>query len=157
MFEIKVEDSGVFELLDRIHAASSDMSPLMRELSAVLLDHTEQNLADQGRPHWAPLSQVTIDKRTKEGSWPGMIMQVSGQLAASYTPGSDAVSAWIGSNKPYAAIQNLGGITSPKSAFPNKRIPARQQIPVDADGALQHEALQDILKCLNDHLTSLNG
>lgn len=152
MFEVKVEDRAVMAALGRLEQSGRDMSPLMRAIRTELADQTEQNFADEGRPKWrllAPLAPSTIEYRKKRGSWPGMIMQDSGQLAASYTSGSDKDSAWIGSNKVYAAIQNLGGQAGRGH---HVNLPARPQVPVDIRGTLQPEAEDAILRLVNNYL-----
>lgn len=178
MFKIEIDDKSVMGFLDRLEHAGQDMSPVMRAIRTELLSQTEANLAAEGKPKWQPLKPSTIAARTKSGSWPGMIMQVSGQLAASYTPGSDAVSAWIGSNKKYAAIQNLGGkikhkggtryvkSASHKARFINNDfvgpvhgitgahdidIPARPSLPITPAGNLQPQTADAVLRLLTGH------
>jgi len=151
MFEIKIDDRAVMGFLARLEHAGQDMSPVMRAIRTELLSQTEANLAAEGGPKWQPLQPSTVAMRTKRGSWPGMIMQESGQLAASYTPGSDAVSAWIGSNKKYAAMQNLGGKTSPRSMIPNKVIAARPSLPITGAGNLQPQAVDAVTRLLIAH------
>lgn len=148
MFNVEVEDRQVNDLLNRLERDGRDMSSVMRAISAVLGSQTEANFGDEGRPAWRPLAESTIAARTKRGSWPGMIMQVSGRLAASYTTGSDAVSAWIGSNKKQAAIQNLGG----KAGRGHKTIiPARPQVPITPAGNLQPHATDAVVRLLVGH------
>ena len=68
--------------------------------------------------------------KKKTGHYPGQILQVSGQLALSITTQYDNNSAIIGSNKVYAAIQQLGG-----NAGKNKKvnIPARPYLNLNED------------------------
>lgn len=154
MYEIKIEDHGTLGVLGRIAKATRNTTPLSRSISAELLSHTEANLEAEGRPKWLGLKPSTIAARTKRGTWPGKIMQVSGQLAASYVAGYDAQSAWAGSNKVQAAIQNLGGRTGRGH---NTEIDPRPQLPIDAQGNLQPEAEEDVLGLANDYLANLIG
>ena len=64
----------------------------------------EENFAQEGRPKWMGLSPKTLKR--KKGD---KILQESGQLASSIQQGADRTSAFVGSNKVYAAIQNNGG------------------------------------------------
>jgi phage virion morphogenesis protein len=151
MFDVNIEDRQVMGLLDHLQRAGRDMSPVMRAISAELVSQTEANFQEEGRPKWQPLSESTIEARKKRGAWPGMIMQDSGQLAASYASGSDAVSAWIGSNKKQAAIQNLGG----KAGRGHKSIiPARPQVPITPAGNLQPQAVDAVVRLLTGHFAS---
>lgn len=106
---ISIVDGEVRKQLAGVAARSIDATELMAGISSVLLTETEANFAAQGQPQWADLAPSTIRKRTRRGSWPGMILQESGQLAASVTPFSTATEAGIGTNKAYARIQQLGG------------------------------------------------
>lgn len=109
MYEIKIEAGNASGTLGQIERGTREMTPLARSISVELSSQVEANFAAEGRPKWLGLKPSTIANRTRRGTWPGMIMQESGQLAASYMPGYDSDSAWIGSNKVYAAIQNFGG------------------------------------------------
>jgi len=154
MYEIKIEAKSALAVLAQMGQATRDTTPLARSISAEFRDQTEANLEAEGRPKWLGLKPSTIAARMKRGSWPGKIMQESGQLAASFTPGHDSNSAWIGSNKVYAAIQHAGG----KAGRGHKAtIEPRPSIPADAQGNLQPEAEQAILGLANDYLTNVIG
>ena len=71
------------------------------------MDSTEENFKEEGRPKWENLKDSTIKQRTKNNQWPGMILQISGQLASSVNTYYDNDSAVIGSNLDYAAIHQL--------------------------------------------------
>lgn len=154
MFELEINGKSVMDVLARAAHAMEDTSPLAADISNELLSHTEANLEAEGRPRWLGLSPVTIAKREKRGTWPGKIMQESGQLAASFTPGYDSDSAWIGSNKKYAAIQHAGGQAGRGRKV---KIEPRPAIPADAQGNLQPEAEQGILDVANHYLKTRIG
>lgn len=154
MYEIKIEDHGTLGVLGRIAQATRNTAPLARAISAELLSHTAANLEAEGRPKWLGLKPSTIAARTRRGTWPGKIMQASGQLAVSFTPGSDSDSAWIGSNKVYAAIQHAGGQAGRGHKV---TIEPRPSIPADAQGNLQPEAENAILGLANDYLARVIG
>lgn len=116
MFEIQVKDDGASAILGRIAAGLRNPTPLARAVAGTLETETERNFAAQGRPAWMGLAPATVKRRTKAGTWPGKILQVSGQLAASFATDYGRDYARIGSNKPQAAIQHFGG-TIERAAF----------------------------------------
>lgn len=145
MFEIKVDDKAVISVLDRLAATAHNMSPVMRMISQELAQQTEKNFAAEGRPKWMGIKP----RKGREG---GMILQDTGQLAASIFTSHDSMSATIGSNKVYAAIHQLGGKTGRGHKV---TMPARPFLPVDAQGQLQPEASENILGLVNDYLRSV--
>lgn len=158
MFEIKIDDKAVMSMLDRMAATAHNMSPVMSMIAQELERQTEKNFSAQGRPKWLGLKPSTIAMRTKRGTWPGMMLQVSsGGLASSIGSSHDAMSATVGSNKKHAAMQQLGGVTSPRSMIPNKVIAARPFLPIDAQGNLQPEAEENILGLVGDYLRRVAG
>jgi len=145
MFEIKIDDKAVMSSLDRLAATAHNMSPVMRMISHELAQQTEKNFAAEGRPKWLGIKP----RKGREG---GMILQGTGQLAASISTSHDSMSATIGSNKVYAAIHQLGGKTGRGHKV---TMPARPFLPVDAQGQLQPEASENILGLVNDYLRSV--
>lgn len=152
MYEVKIDGKAALAGLERYAHSLRDMTPLARSISTAFGSITDENFSLEGRPKWLGLKPSTIRQREKQGSWPGMILQVSGQLAASYTPGYDSNSAWIGSNKKYAAIHHSGGQAGRGL---KTKIEARPAIPVDAQGDLQPEAEVSIMGLANEYLRSI--
>ncbi|MEW6314138.1 MAG: phage virion morphogenesis protein [Pseudomonadota bacterium] len=149
MYEIKVEDRGVMDALNRLLARVEDMAPVMREISETLYDETMQNFEDEGRPAWEVLKPSTIKQREKHGYWPGRILQRRGELKAAVHPFYGADHAGVGVAKPYAAIHQFGG----QAGRGHKtEIPARPYLPVDVAGNLQAEARDSVLDALNRYL-----
>lgn len=109
MYEIKIDGKAALDGLERYANSLRDMTPLARSISTAFGSITDENFSAQGRPKWMGLKPSTIRQRSKEGSWPGMILQRSGGLASSIHSSYDSNSAVIGSNKVYAAIHQLGG------------------------------------------------
>jgi phage virion morphogenesis protein len=126
-FKTVIDDSGFRAPLERLIRANADLAPLMRSIKGFMLDRVEENFAQEGRPKWAPLSPVTVERRGNSGP----ILQRSGQLAASVSGISDATSATVGTNKIYAKTQQFGatkgkfGKTSRGADIPWGDIPAR--------------------------------
>ena len=127
--EIKIDNKKVEEALLELAQKTSNLRPLMKNIAGIMADSTEENFKEEGRPKWQDLSEVTKTARRKTGHYPGQILQVSGQLALSITTQYDDKSAVIGSNKVYAAIQQLGG-----QVGKNKKvtIPARPYLNLDS-------------------------
>ena len=110
MLETGVKDEGVEGLLQRLYGGMHNPTPLMRAIAGVFEAETEANFAAEGRPAWLGLAPSTIRRRTRAGTWPGKKLQVSSAgLAASIATAYGRTFARIGSNKPYAQIQQLGG------------------------------------------------
>ena len=141
--EIKLDNKKVEEALLELAQKTSNLRPLMKNIAGIMADSTEENFKEEGRPKWQDLSEVTKTARRKTGHYPGQILQVSGQLALSITTQYDDESAVIGSNKVYAAIQQLGG-----QAGKNKKanIPARPYLKLSEDDYI------DILRSVTVYL-----
>jgi phage virion morphogenesis protein len=146
-----------------------DATPLMGILAATLMDQTEENFAQQGRPKWLGI-------QPRPGREGGKILQDTGRLAASITPDHGPDYAQVGSNLAYAAIHQLGGKTKPHVirakrakalAFggifrrqvnhPGSDIPARPYLPITADGRLQPEAEAALMEDAQDYLRRISG
>lgn len=152
MFTVELDHQRLQAALRNIEWAVGDLAPLMRGIAAELASQTEENFAEEGRPDWEPLSEVTTERRAKHGNWPGQMLQVSAAgLAASITTQATDSSALVGSNKPYAAMMHFGG---GQSDFPHLwgDIPGRPYLPMDAEGELQPEAEEAILELALSHL-----
>jgi phage virion morphogenesis protein len=152
MIDISIDSEATLRRLQGVAARLADTRPLTRMLAGIMHRAVEDNFEQQGRPRWPNLAAATIAGRTKQGTWPGKILQRTGSLAASITQESGAGFARVGTNKVYAAIQQFGGTTRahvirPRSkralAFggivvrevhhPGSRIPARPFLALTAD------------------------
>jgi phage virion morphogenesis protein len=142
--EFTLHSQELHTALDAI-ARTGRIDKLMPAIAAELLAQTEDNFRAQGQPRWASLSARTIAERTKKGSWPGKILQVSGALARSVIADSGPAYAAIGvagDAHPYAAIQQLGGTAGKNHSV---TIQARPYLPMDANGNLSPEAEHGVL------------
>jgi len=137
MIEIRIENANLTSKLKRLAAAGRDQTPAMREASGILADAVEENFDEEGRPKWKRLAASTIRQREKEGKWPGKILQRSGKLAKSITRHYDATSAVVGTNEPYAAIQNFGGTAGRGHKV---EIPAREYLHLEPEDEEDLEA-----------------
>lgn len=129
--EIKINNKAVNEKLLELAKRGENLRPLMKNIAGIFAYSTEENFKEEGRPEkWTDLADITKETRRKKNKWPGQILQVEGKLAASVNTQYDNDSAVIGSNLPYAAIHQLGGL-----AGKNKKveIPARPYLQLTDD------------------------
>lgn len=141
--EIKIDNKEVKSRLLDLAQKSENLRPLMKNIAGIFAYSTEENFKEEGRPKWENLKDSTIKQRTKNKQWPGMILQVSGQLASSVNTYYDDNSAVIGSNLEYAAIHQLGG-----QAGRNKSV----EIPARPYLNLNDEDFEEIMDTVNDYL-----
>lgn len=142
--EIKIDNKAVNEKLLELAKRGENLRPLMKNIAGIFASSTEENFKEEGRPDkWTDLAESTKKQRTKQKKWPGQILQVSGQLAASVNTQYDDDSAVIGSNKDYAAIHQLGG-----KAGRNKKV----KIPARPYLQLTDEDFEEILNSTQKYL-----
>ena len=129
--EIKLDNKEVESRLLDLAKRSENLRPLMKNIAGIFAYYTEENFKEEGRPDkWTELSESTIKQRTKNKQWPGMILQISGQLASSVNTYYDDDSAVMGSNLEYAAIHQLGGQAGKNKSV---EIPARPYLQLTPD------------------------
>ncbi|WP_263217929.1 phage virion morphogenesis protein [Pseudomonas atacamensis] len=151
MLTIELNNQRLQQTLSQIEDAIGDLTPLMQAIAAELASQTEENFEHEGRPEWPELSDVTIERRAKQGHWPGQMLQVSaGGLASSIVTHTSESSAIVGSNKPYAAMMQFGG---KRMHFPQlwSDVPNRPFLPINNQGELQIEAVEAIQYMALDH------
>lgn len=126
-----------------------DLTPLMKQAAGIMGEASERSFANESTPDgrkWPELAESTKnayvtkgrlvrgkngakDRRTgRKTRGAQNILQVSGRLAASVTPGSDRTAAWLGTNVIYAAMQFFG--QKPGKSPP---IPAREYMGLSSD------------------------
>ncbi len=79
--EIKIDNKQIESKLLDLAKRSENLRPLMKNIAGIFAYSTEENFKEEGRPKWENLKDSTIKQRTKKKQWPGMILQVTGQLA----------------------------------------------------------------------------
>lgn len=135
--EIKIDNKEVESRLLDLAQRSENLRPLMKNIAGIFAYSTEENFKNEGRPDkWTELSESTIKQRTKNKQWPGMILQVSGQLASSVNTYYDNDSAVIGSNLEYAAVHQLGGQAGRNKSVEIPARPYLQLTPEDFEEIL---------------------
>ena len=149
---VELDDTEVRQALNRLIAAASDMSPLMRDIGEHLLNTTRDRFVDQAAPDgtpWAPLSEAT--KRRKRRNRDKILTErgfLRGNLT--YQAGSDEVV--VGSPTIYAGTHQFGaergafGSTPGGAPIPWGTIPARPFLGVSDDDASEIRVL------VNDYL-----
>jgi phage virion morphogenesis protein len=159
MIEVTVRDTVVQDALRALIQRGTNMRPLFNAIQLELVAETERAFAKQGYPtRWKPLAPATIALRTKKGTWPGKMLQVSaGGLAASVQGRSTDRLAMITAGKKYAAIQQFGGQAGRGRKV---AIPARPYLPLKPTGGagsrqaeLNEPVRRAILDLIADHFT----
>ncbi len=139
--EITIDDTLFLDALNQLQQAETDMVPVMLQIAETMRDMIgdafEQEFDPETGEPWAPLDPKTIDARTKQGTWPGQILQVAGQLANSIHSEHGTDYAVVGSNMVYAPHHHFG--SKPEWHF---NIPARPFLGVSEEG--HHEILEII-------------
>lgn len=144
--KVEIEDDRLQRTLRKVYRKVKDLSPAMREIAGIMADAVEENFEAEGRPAWPELAEATIAQRTKQGNWPGKILQRSGGLVDSITAESDETSAVVGTNKRYAAIHQLGGMAGRGNKV---EIPARDFLSMGDDDI--EEAVEVVERYLEPH------
>ena len=145
--QLNVDNKEVTEALLNLAKRTENLRPLMKSIAGIFASSTEENFKNEGRPDkWTDLAEVTKKSREKINKWPGQILQVEGQLAASVTTQYDDDSAVIGSNKEYARIHQLGGDAGRGKKV---KIPARPYLHLTDDDF--DEILSECKKYLSDN------
>lgn len=137
MIKVEINLNEIPEGLARLHAAMSDMSPVMQEIGELLVASTKTRFQTGTAPSgakWAAKSPATIAAylARKERADTRPLFGPSGDLSRQifYDAGPDRVE-W-GSNMIYAAMMHFGGS---KSAYPHLwgDIPARPFLGISDD------------------------
>lgn len=140
VFSVVVDSAATREALERLAAVGGDMRAVNKAISVALLSATEDNFAAEGRPAWPMLAASTMKARARKGKWPGKMLQVTGQLAASVGTEATGTYAMVGAGKVYAATHQFG----------RGDIPARPFLPIVGD-QLQPQAEEEVLGIIVSH------
>ena len=148
MIVINYDDADVLSILTKLHERMGDLGPVMQEIAGYMHASSEQAFANQRDPvtgdPWPEFSDTTLQLRPDRAG--GQLLRDSAQLVGSLMQESDGLSAYYATDKPYAAMHQFGGTTSPRSMIPNVEIPARPFLGLD------DVAKEDILDMLAGYL-----
>ena len=121
-----IGDDAVLAALAEEARRAGDLSPLMADVAGVLMDRVEDSFEAEADPGtgfaWPVLAPSTAAARGASGHGTGKILQVTGQLAASYQSESGADYAQAGSGDIRAATHHFGD--------PDRHIPGRPALGV---------------------------
>lgn len=159
-FTIQVDDQELVAALQAMLGRARDTSPLMQDIARVLRNRTEDAFQHETSPfggRWQDLTEETKRRRAKDGHWPGSILQVSGQLAASLSSraGPDYAEIGVGKGvgkKGYGAIHQFGGL--PNMAPGPAAIPMRSFLPISRSGELPDDVRRELLDLVEDFFRS---
>lgn len=110
--QIRIEDTEANRTLESVRRASENPAAIMAQVSASLLQATRRHFERESGPDgpWPRLSPRTANKRIgKRRRGYDNMLRVSGRLYNSIIQDSGADYALVGSNLPYAALQQEGG------------------------------------------------
>lgn len=164
--------------LGKLAAVTENMRPIMAEIGNKLINEIDETFEAEGKPKWVQLSRTTLrlgytnmgknKKKThlKNGAYSRgferyingdekndfqgrKILQKSGRLRSSIVPDVSDNEVVVGTNLPYAAIHQFGGMAGRGRKV---RIPARPFMPIDAAGNLEPSLKQAILSYVDKKL-----
>ena len=155
--EVTFDDAKVLEAINRLLAASRDLTPLMRDIGEHLLNTTRERFVSQTAPDGAPWEPLSEDYRERKERNAHKILTLFGILRGQidYRAGPDRVE--VGSPTIYAGTHQFGagvgafGTTTRGTPIPWGGIPARPFLGVSDDDAREIGAL------VTDHLASQWG
>jgi phage virion morphogenesis protein len=155
-FTMEIQNNAISGGLAAVMARMADMSPVMYDISMVLVDGIEEAFARQADPAsgaaWPHLSDTTIEAREKKGYWPGKMLQQTGRLVSSMVPDWGPTFAAAGTNVIYATTMHYGaergefGTTKHGAPIPWGDIPGHPFI------GLSSESAAEILSLLSAYL-----
>lgn len=141
MISVTVDDRSVQAALRKLSKSSSELSPVMNQIGAILQDSIKDSFKQSRDPWgsaWAPLSAVTAARR--KGGKGGQPLLDTGRLRNSINYQANASSVVVGASAKYAGTHQFGakkgafGRTTRNSPIPWGDVPARPFVPISADG-----------------------
>ncbi|WP_243033004.1 phage virion morphogenesis protein [Vibrio cincinnatiensis] len=145
-YSVSINDDEIQNRLNQLLKKGADLTPAFASIGEDLLISHDQRFRDQKSPDgvpWAPLSETTKALKTKNVD---TILVLNDILRSTFNYQATPESLLFGSPLIYAATHHYGRITAPNSMIPNKEIPARQLLGVDASDR------DMILDTLSDYL-----
>ena len=146
---IELDDDEVRAALNRLIAAGTDMTPLMRDIGEHLLNTTRERFVDQTAPDgtpWAPLSETTKRRKRRNVD---KILTESGVLQGQLISQAGRDEVLVGSPTIYAGTHQFGalrgafGMTSRGAPIPWGDIPARPFLGLSGEDGLEIRELVD--------------
>lgn len=148
---ISVEDKAITNALHELQSKVIDLRPVLLKIGEIVQKSTEdrlnsgKNVDPTGKP-WVTL-QPWYQKAKKKRQ--NQILSLEGHLADSITHDViDGHTAVVGTNVPYAAIHQFGGLVGKGSPFAGKEIKARPFLGISNDDK------ENILDAVLDHMAA---
>lgn len=175
-FTITVQDEQVRAALKALASRVQNMRPVLQAIGEDVVERAKHRFETSTGPDgakWQANSAATLamlaarlagksSYRKKNGDLNKKgaaalankkpLIGESGDLRRQIVARADAASVSIIASPAYAAIQQFGGTTSPRSMIPGAKIPARPFLPIRIDGSLYPAEQALILQSLNEYL-----
>lgn len=151
---IELDDRRIRTAFNRLLKAGADTGPLMRDIGEHLVNSTRERFREEEDPRgkpWAPLSEVTLARKTRNS---GRVLTERGFLGGSiaYRAGRKEVEVGAAQSVKYAGVHQFGaakgafGTTSRGAPIPWGDIPARPFLGLSRDDETS------IRELVNDYL-----
>jgi phage virion morphogenesis protein len=105
--EIAWDGAGADGGFARLARLGADFAPVMSAIAGAMLTATRERFASRTDPDGNPWRPNRAGTRT---------LYMHGHLFGTLAAGSDAQTAWVGSNRVYAAVHQFGATIRPKTA-----------------------------------------
>lgn len=113
LVNVKIDDTEMRDLFDRVMQHMKDMTPVMREIGEIehesVMRNFQEHRAPDGTP-WKPLAESTRRQRAKRGRSDKDILIFNRILMGSLHPQAYPDRMELGTNIVYAAIHQFGGM-----------------------------------------------
>jgi phage virion morphogenesis protein len=123
LIRIEIDDRQVRSELTRLRSHMGNLAPFMKQAGEILVEGTKERFESMTDPEGKPWKALSTAYAAAKKRNRGRILTLTGQLGETIRyqlAGSDTV--LVGSNRPYAAIHQLGGkISLPAMKPKNKR------------------------------------
>lgn len=147
--QIRHDDAEVQEAFRKLRANLVRTQPAMDEIGAAMVTSTQQRFEDERDPDgapWPPLAESTRRKVSRGRLRGGANkLRVSGLLYQSITHTATPKEVEVGTNRIYAALQQLGGT-------PSMRNPGARAVPARPYLGLSDADQTEVVRILADHL-----
>ena len=151
---LEFDATAALAVINEVAQAMGRPEPLLRDIGEYLMIAHDQRFASQTSPDgtpWQALSPRYQRRKRKNGD---KILVLDGYLKNTLRYQVNGDELLFGSNRPYAAIHQFGGMAGRGRKV---EIPARPYLPLTTDGDLQPEAREEVLDTILRHLKRAAG
>lgn len=167
-FKYEIDDKEFADALVKALDIAGDVQPLLEDIGDRIIFNTRRRFAEGVGPdgeRWEPLSEITKQlRREGPGSGSDKPLNDTRALFRSIQKAVTGNTVSVGSNLPYAALQQFGGTIRPKNGdflvfgtgentvfAKESKVPARPYLGLNQDDRL------DIIDVVNRHLREALG